>query len=451
MRIMIKGHGNTPEVLFQNLLWLVLVGFLLGVFWSKPSIPYFIGEVVGFILILFILSVKQKALPIPKAVSFFILASVCSLSLYLLPLSTELWLQLPGRDFYQPVIQLLGQTGNGMGMHSISLDAYATLQVLLALLPALAVFLSTICLEKQRLYRLTWVFIAAACFQAVWGIFQYSATGVAQGSYSNRNHYAALMGLALPITIGLLVQHITRAKTHDRAHMLGTILYVLATALIFLGGLVSTSRAGTAGLFFGLLASALVFSSKLGRKRMLAGIGFLLLLSMLLSVSVDITPMLNRFIALDPEADPRWVMFNQAIKGIKTFFPLGSGPGTFADVYTAFQPLDKIGWAFLSHAHNDYIELLFETGVLGATIISAFLGIFLYGLLRLWKQRQHDELVYLKTGAAIGIMTALFHTLFDFNFHTRPYPVFFALLAGIFFMETSQPGSSKNPAKPVSL
>lgn len=386
-------------------------------------------EVVGFGLITSVLLLNKTVLNIPNRISIFLIFAILTLSLYLLPVPTAVWLHLPGRTFYQEIVTLLDTLGQGMTHHPISLDAYATSQSLLALLPPLAVFIGTITLSRQRLGWLTGIVLTIATVQALWGIIQYAHTGMARGSYTNRDHFAGLMELTLPIAISLLVWR------HSSRVWLG--IYAVMAGSILLAGLFSLSRAGIGGLALAVLLSLIVFSGRLPLWRIVAGVSLFLAFAVLVSGSNGFIPIINRFLAVDPLEDVRWVMFDKALQAAELFFPLGSGPGTFNDIYTAFQPIQETGWGVLDHAHNDYLELLFETGIVGIAILTGFLGIFLFGLITLWRQRQ-DEQFYLKAGAAIGIVTALFHAFFDFNFHTPMYPVFFAYLSGVFLSTFSK-------------
>lgn len=415
-----------------NVIFLVIVCFFIISFLAKSSIYHFLIETTSFLLITFILHDQSHKASISTTISIFIFTVLNLLILYLLPLPTEVWLQLPGRSTYQEVITLLEQSNNPVKWHSLSLNTYASVQALLALLPPSAIFLSVLFLPLPKVYSLIWVFLILAALQGGIGIIQYTQTGYAHGFYANYNHYAALMGLALPLTIVSL----TQASLLGRVQKLIFAGYGIATLLIFTGGFLSTSRAGTAGLFFGLFASIVIVSQKLKEKYRLP-----LIITIFTSIIVFIVCIMiflpTRIATLSLWEDPRWPMFKQELIGILAFFPLGSGPGTFADTYAAFQPQDKIGWAFIQHAHNDYFELLFETGIIGIIIIAGFLYLFLKNLWSIWTQHLDSRLSTLKAGAAIGMLTALFHAFFEFNFHIVSYQLFFSLIIGVFFKQAN--------------
>jgi O-antigen ligase len=240
------------------------------------------------------------------------------------------------------------------------------------------------------------------------------------------------MEFTLPLVIALTAHHIAHRREHDEGrHKTVLAFYLAAATLIFLGGMFAMSRAGIPNLFLAIVLTPLLLSRQVRKTHAALFIVLFLALVMTLAYLTGLVPVINRFIAADPLADARWAMFTQQVAAVHQFFPLGSGPGTFGNVYTAFQPMEQVGAGFVAHGHNDYLELLLETGAIGISLLVFFLSIFLYGWYRLWKHARHP-LFMLQVGAGIGILLSLIHAFFDFNFHTIPHPLIFSCLAGIF-------------------
>lgn len=431
-------NANQQNTSLPQTLFLISAGvLLLPSPWLETDFHWFVLEIIGLLIASAVLLFRATPLAIPGIAIVFITYTSVVLSLYLIPVSPDVWLQLPGRYFYQDVANLLALAETPMGWHSISVDSYATAQMLLAILPALALFLVTTALDTDRLYWLARLLIGVAVIQAAWGLIQYSSTGgSAQGSYYNRDHYSTLMELALPVAIALIAHHIAHRREHDEGrHKTVLAFYLTATTIIFLGGIFAMSRAGIPNLFLAILITPLLLSRKVRKTHAALFMVLFLALALTLAYMTGLVPVINRFIGADPMADARWAMFAQQYAAIQQFFPLGSGPGTFSDVYTAFQPIEQVGAGFVKHAHNDYLELLLETGAVGISILIFFLGIFFYGWAKLWQQARHP-LFMLKVGAGVGILTSLIHAFFDFNFHTIPHPMIFTCLIAIFLMST---------------
>jgi len=112
---------------------------------------------------------------------------------------------------------------------------------------------------------------------------------------------------------------------------------------------------------------------------------------------------------------------------------LGWGLGTFPDAYPAFRSFYTA--FFINAAHNDYIQVLVETGLAGFTCVVWFI-ITLYrsGLRRFGSDRQ-DWRCVLRVATLVGCTGILVHSLFDFNLQVPAnaslFYVFCALGAGL--------------------
>ena len=117
--------------------------------------------------------------------------------------------------------------------------------------------------------------------------------------------------------------------------------------------------------------------------------------------------------------------------GLAMFFPFGSGLGSFPEVYRRFQP-DDIP-KFVNHAHNDYIEYLFEGGLIAAAVIVLFLVLYLRAWPRLLKLPRWGTLSFMQAGAGLGLLLMALHGLTEYNWHIPANAIYFALMAGVFF------------------
>lgn len=380
----------------------------------------------------------------PRAINWFLLLSIALATLYLVPLPESLWRALPGRTLYADVYDWLVQEKQLDLYLATSLIPDNTLYSLLALLPPLAIFLAVGSMDNRQIRYLTYWVLLVAASQATIGLTQYAsgASSDASGTYPNRDHFAALMEMAFPLAAGLTAYSIGR-KSQDREYnsnllelkLNSTLFFVFITILLILGGIFSRSRAGVAIMMFGILLSSLLFARHIGGKRSTSlGIS-LATIGLGIASSIGLIPVLNRFVQTNPIEDLRFQFFDTALEGIRQFFPFGSGPGTFADVYRAMQPLGQTG-SFVNNAHNDYLELVFDTGIVGMFIIVAFYALYLQGWIKLWGQGWQQQERFIQTGAGIGMLLMLLHAFVDFNFHIPANIIFFAFLAGLFFRTT---------------
>ncbi len=107
---------------------------------------------------------------------------------------------------------------------------------------------------------------------------------------------------------------------------------------------------------------------------------------------------------------------------------LGTGLGAFSAVYTRHDT--GSGMYRLEQAHNDYLQILTDGGVVGALLALAFVVVlFRQGFRRLQSRDKFRRGVAL--GALTGCAGALVHSAFDFTLHTTANALLFLLLAAL--------------------
>jgi O-antigen ligase len=108
--------------------------------------------------------------------------------------------------------------------------------------------------------------------------------------------------------------------------------------------------------------------------------------------------------------------------------PFGTGLGALGVAYT---PVDKMsGLERVEQAHNDYLQVVSDAGIVGLIIG----GVFLYLLIRTAVRnirRQNDLRRSVSIGAAAGIFAILVHSIFDFVLHTTAVSVLFLVLVAL--------------------
>jgi O-antigen ligase len=123
----------------------------------------------------------------------------------------------------------------------------------------------------------------------------------------------------------------------------------------------------------------------------------------------------------------------------------GWGLGTFPTVYPSYRSFYTN--LFVNEAHNDYAQLLVETGLLGFGLMLWFLvRLYRYGLptSRRW-EFQWDGAVSL--AALLGCTGILLHSFVDFNLQIPANAALFYVLCGLAASrpsaELSKPGRSR--------
>ena len=153
-------------------------------------------------------------------------------------------------------------------------------------------------------------------------------------------------------------------------------------------------------------------------------IGFVFLLS---------TPAVEEVLTLketseDASLQSRILVWRHTVQMISDYPVLGSGPGTYATIFTQYQPPGILGRYYM--AHNDYLHFISETGI-PLIVVMAWMIVALYqkGMTKL---AHPSRLVRGTTiGALSGITAILFYSIFDFNLHIPANAILFTVLAAI--------------------
>ncbi len=403
-------------------------------------------QALSIVLLVTFFLLQQRYDFISKATWLMILFIVITPLLYLVPIPAELWDTLPGRQIYSQVHDWLLIEQPHTPIHkALSLIPYRTEHAFFAVLPPVAIFLTVAALPAHQKQFIIYCILGLAAAEASLAVIQFSSNnpffyfgipilkqGIALGTYPNPDHFVLLMEISIPLVISLFSHELQHGKKRKDDGSLSMMLYVIYTLLLVLfisAAFFSGSRAGIPLALLSAFLAYSVFLRNSASKHSLFYVAFILIVIIGLLSFLNLTPVINRFLVNNPFVDGRWVIFSNTLEGIRAFFPVGSGPGTFPDIYRIFQPADQTG--FINHAHNDYLELLFETGLPGVV----FITIFLYISITTWRRIKRirvRKIHYLRIGSGISILVMLLHSILEFNMHDVTNILIFAVLAAVF-------------------
>jgi O-antigen ligase len=360
--------------------------------------------------------------------------------LQLIPMPPSLWAGLPGRGEIASAYEAAGMT---LPWLPISLYPSATWFGLLSLLPATAIFLAMLSLER-RSRRVVIVLIFVTVFGSVLlGMLQVMGgedsslrfhvgnRDRAVGLFANANHNAVFLYSAIPFVtawiIGLL-------RDHRRNRGLGLALLALLVVTIIIGVTVTQSRAGMALLFVAGLSSLLLTwrhdRGQLGWRPVHFALGANVV-ALFLAFQLGFVGFTQRFESQGFE-DLRWPVAQVTSRAAIANLPFGSGFGTFTPVYERFAPrallLDQN--RYVNHAHNDWLELWLTGGFPAILLIVGFLAWLVASTFRLWNSDGLNVPVLdlvLAQAASIVIVLLLLHSVVDYPLRIATVTVLFAI------------------------
>jgi O-antigen ligase len=336
-------------------------------------------------------------------------------------------------------------------VRSLSLDPYATrlaivqLTVLLIFFAATTVFVDT----PRRLRALVRTITIFGFLLAVFGLtqsltsdgtrvywFRQLTQSTAFGPFINRHHFAGYMELAVAIPLGLLLSG--SLESYKRP------LYAFAAVVMAMSLVVTNSRGGIISLGAEIFFVVLIASFSWGREKeqprrqrvraaiARAALAFALVVAMIGgAMLIGGREVFTRFVGTPIAEDPttgRAHFWNVTLEVIKTYPLVGSGLGSFSVIYTRFD--SRNGLYRLEQAHNDYLQVLSDGGIIGGLLGVAFIVIlFRRGFAR---RETHDKFRRgVSTGALAGCFAVLVHSFFDFTLHTTANALLFLVVAAI--------------------
>jgi O-antigen ligase len=370
--------------------------------------------------------------------------------LQLLPLPPNIWSRLPGRE---KLVQFYIVAGMPLPWQPLSLSPGGTWRAGLAFLPALTLFLGTLTLsraERQVLLAIAVVLgvlsVPLGMLQVLGGeesalyFFQYTNHGSAVGFFANANHYAVFCCVLIPFAAALLSKPAKRSTVPPLA------IFAMVAFALLLGLAMSRSRSALVlGVLSVLATFALILREPLRgaltrRMRWLVAIvGLAAVLPIVMAMGL--LAVLSRFEVQQVTADARWTMARVTWQALRVHFPLGSGLGTFERVYQLHEPAQAAMWEVINHAHNDWLELILETGAVGLVLVIAF---FVW-CGRAWARSLASEDAFdRRIGQAAGIAIALvsLHSLWDYPLRTIALSTLFGLCCAL-LIEAPEPMTSR--------
>ncbi|MFP4247975.1 MAG: O-antigen ligase family protein, partial [Halochromatium sp.] len=427
---------------------LVIAPLWLG---GKPALASLALEVLALAIVA-LLVMQSRPLPI-SAREGIAIASLLGLPLlYLLPLPVTVASWLPGHALYAEASALMvGEMDSGWTR--LSLVPRMTESSWLFLWVPVGVFVGTRWLEPAALLRLALLVLAVGLLQGILGAVQFlldlaplgghldanvlEGPRSAAGTFSTAGHLAGLLNMALALALGLTAHGLEprsrRRKRRGEALSLGdwlrrypAIPYMAVASLLLAALLLTRSRVGIGLSILAVLIWTLVLAQRsAGQERWLGIPRALVIIAAGSALVMVLLPLFDRFSVPDMMAPQQGAIVTATLSGIANFFPFGSGPGTYSEVFPAFQPVELGQWS-ITHARNLFLEWVFEMGLFGAALIVLGLAMYLRQWLRIAAAGPWPRQRFLQLGAGIGLLLALLHGLFDDPLQIPANSVYFA-------------------------
>src|SRR5579863_8980908 len=248
------------------------------------------------------------------------------------------------------------------------------------------------------------------------------------GPYVNHNHYAGLMELLAPVPLIISLSRLADEKTRIAAGIAAAIM----VGTIFLSG----SRGGMLAIFVELAVLGIVLSRQKRRSLRIAfAIAAFAVVLVSLLVWLGGKELSTRVSSISTEArgeisgGMRLSIDRDSIQMFRQRPILGWGIGTFPVVYPQFRSFYTN--FFVNEAHNDYLQLLCEMGLLGFGTMVWFLIVLYLRAIPKTKNWMSEVSGAVTVSCVLGATGILVHSVLDFNLQTPANAALFYVLCTI--------------------
>lgn len=255
------------------------------------------------------------------------------------------------------------------------------------------------------------------------------------GPYVNRNHFAGFAELVFPLAL------VPLALGRVRRERLAVVALFAVMPIVAL--FVSASRGGIGSFCVQLALLAYLLLRRRGLGKHVLSVAAVLLAALLMVTWLGVGQILGRFSSFQSSevTEGKRAAMRRGSWHIFLDHPLaGTGLGTFQIVYPPYETL--YDGKIVNHAHNDYLEALAETGLLGGFCCAWFLVVLLLKSLSRFRENDFSFAGALQLSGMVACAGFLVHALVDFNFHIPSNLWLFLLMAHLATAQIQQPPPS---------
>jgi O-antigen ligase len=362
--------------------------------------------------------------------------------------------------------------GSRAALSSISINPHATRRACLAWLTPLLLALAAERLSRESLmrYRLLWAIAAwtgllgavAVAQKVAWNgqllwIRSTPPDDVPLGPFVNPNHYAGYVELGVLVTFGLILAIVggasgepsraeVRSALLDRSGALPRLLVLGSMAVL---GVCGMALSGSRGGAIALLAGTLVLFPF---RRLRAWLPAATVVVLAVGLAAGLASWLGREEATlqtaffaessqDPSLATRSDIWGRTWRVLVDHPLTGTGLGTFPWAYASY---DREGeWLGTAQAHNDYLQLASETGLVGIALLLWLVTSFARNVLLPALRPERGRPRWTTTALAGAVFAMLVHSILEFNLQIPAVAALFAVIGGSLIAAAADPAPGR--------
>jgi O-antigen ligase len=261
------------------------------------------------------------------------------------------------------------------------------------------------------------------------------------GPFVNKNHFAGWMLMGVPVALGLAIAH-GAGETPTTPKSLSSLLvwlseptggrflvYIVAAVIMGLSLVMAGSRSGIA-CFAAAVCGAAAWTAR-GRSRRVT-IGALVAALALVVIALQWAgsdAALQRFGDGGESLHLRLDVWRLSTDLVKSFPVLGTGMDTFGTAMVVYQPPSPLRY---NEAHNDYLQLLVEGGVVTFVLVVIAIGSVVLAISGRFRTGvDGPQARWVRVGAATGLAAIALQSLVEFSLQMPGNATLFAVLLAL--------------------
>lgn len=269
---------------------------------------------------------------------------------------------------------------------------------------------SVTALSKERLSGLLkswmWIGVGLTCWGVLFGMYRNNRL---ESTFDYANTLAVVLLAGVLLAVFFYLQE-------------ASFINLLAMTVNGTGLLLTLSRSVWVLWILSIGACLLLFP-KLRERNILVRIGISHVSSLLLAMLIRLDPLFfwQRVQSLNLQASEfkiRLVYWYDSLRMIRDYWLTGAGGGGWSVLFYQYRSQDY----FVKYVHNQYLQILLDTGIIGLILFLLLVGLFYYRVFQCLRSEQEDNLAKIRL---LLVTVLLLHAGFDVDF---TFPLVFGML-----------------------
>ncbi|ABD27682.1 O-antigen polymerase [Novosphingobium aromaticivorans DSM 12444] len=321
----------------------------------------------------------------PRMLAGLVVLTLALPLVQLLPLPPAAWTTLPGRDFVNEALAVADGATTASGWFPFTVSSARTLVAFLGLLAPFAVIVLAWRLDEAATVRIMHLVVMIGLANVLLGVVQVlgqggsgqlyienEMPGVLFGFFANRNSTGVFLVCCLLVLAALPAARPLSGIWLTKA---GAAL-LLATGVFLTQSRTSMVLLGLPAAFAVLRIGAMALDRRVGgsgrnaARTALGGALVALALGATLTVAGGGSRIDTALARFERSEEQRPAIWEDTRYAIERYWPVGAGMGTFDEVFQIDESLENITPRRAGRAHNDYLEIAVEAGVVGLAVVA---------------------------------------------------------------------------------